>query len=438
MKQEALLNKKIAIKKIESKILYDDKQDIINDNDIEMTNDHCHSDIIIDIIDTIYFPIKDTLLNYNKENDYSIFIHSLSNYINNYYKLFELFPFMNISILNKIEIIYFSYIIFVFTDVQNDEDKDEIRNLLSSVYEEFVKIIMMLSLLYSNKVKKPSEDLTQLKNMSMDYFKSRFKPNIDRISILINDTTNSVINLLLKTTEFFVNYINRQVDLNDNKDLSIIDELNYFKKTISILSSNCLGENNLLKDFKEMITLLNKKGALPYFLPPMNSSKYKYTLVLDLDNTLIRSLGSDIIVRPFAEEFIKELSKYYEIVIFTGSEQKTAESAIKKIDKDMLISYLLDRRYLSNQFSCQIKDLSKIGRDLRKTIIVDDNECFVMRQKENGIIIKFFGGELNDKELFILCKELIELAKENKEDIRFDIQKINSKFQKRYEKMHYI
>ena len=69
MKQEALLNKKIAIKKIESKILYDDKQDIINDNDIEMTNDHCHSDIIIDIIDTIYFPIKDTLLNYNKEND---------------------------------------------------------------------------------------------------------------------------------------------------------------------------------------------------------------------------------------------------------------------------------------------------------------------------------------------------------------------------------
>ena len=105
MKQEALLNKKIAIKKIESKILYDDKQDIINDNDIEMTNDHCHSDIIIGIIDTIYFPIKDTLLNYNKENDYSIFIHSLSNYINNYYKLFELFPFMNISILNKIEII---------------------------------------------------------------------------------------------------------------------------------------------------------------------------------------------------------------------------------------------------------------------------------------------------------------------------------------------
>ena len=170
----------------------------------------------------------------------------------------------------------------------------------------------------------------------------------------------------------------------------------------------------------------------------MNSSKYKYTLVLDLENTLIRSLGSDIIVRPFTEEFIKELSKYYEIVIFTGSERKTAESAIKKIDKDMLISYLLDRRYLSNQFSCQIKDLSKIGRDLRKTIIVDDNECFVMRQKENGIIIKFFGGELNDKELFILCKELIELAKENKEDIRFDIQKINSKFQKRYEKMHYI
>ena len=435
MKQDAkkVFHNKIVMKKIESKTLNEDDQDIINDNDIEMTKDYCHSRIIITILDTIYFPMKDTLLYYNKENDYSIFIHTLSNYITNYYRLFELFPFENISILNKIEIIFFSYIIFVFTEVKNDEDKDEIKILLSSVYDELVKNIMMLSLLYFNKVKNPSEDLIQLKRISTDYFTSRFKPNIDRIALLISDTTNSVIDLLLKITEIFVNSINSQVDLNDNKDLSIIDELNYFKKTISILSSTYTEENTLMKDFKAMITLLDRKGSLPYFLPPMNYMKYKYTLVLDLDRTLISPPKRDgtVIVRPYTEEFIKELANYYEIVIFTGSLQKTAECAIKRFDKDMLISYLLDRRYMSAQFSTTVKDLSKIGRDLKKTIIVDDDEHFVMRQKENGIIIKKYFGEPNDKELIILCKELVELAKKNKEDIRYDIQKINSKFQER-------
>ena len=78
----------------------------------------------------------------------------------------------------------------------------------------------------------------------------------------------------------------------------------------------------------------------------------KKTLVLDLDETLVHSSfkkvkNADIKqsieidgfiqtvyvnVRPYAEEFIVEMSKYYEIVMFTASIQKYALPIFNKID----------------------------------------------------------------------------------------------------------
>ena len=69
---------------------------------------------------------------------------------------------------------------------------------------------------------------------------------------------------------------------------------------------------------------------IPY-LPPINKQK-RYTLVLDLDETLIHfdceeeeedNGGNDeegyYLIRPGAIKFLNELSKYYEIVIFTAA-----------------------------------------------------------------------------------------------------------------------
>ncbi len=50
----------------------------------------------------------------------------------------------------------------------------------------------------------------------------------------------------------------------------------------------------------------------------------QYTLILDLDETLIRFEETDdeggyFLVRPFAQEFLNECAKYYEIIIFTAA-----------------------------------------------------------------------------------------------------------------------
>lgn len=54
-----------------------------------------------------------------------------------------------------------------------------------------------------------------------------------------------------------------------------------------------------------------------------------YTLVLDLDETLIHNVeyGNDsyFLVRPGCVQFIELMAKYYEIVIFTAALQEYAD-----------------------------------------------------------------------------------------------------------------
>ena len=70
-----------------------------------------------------------------------------------------------------------------------------------------------------------------------------------------------------------------------------------------------------------------------------------------------------------------------------------------------------------------MKDLSKIGRPLNSTIIIDNNPLNYKLQKENGICIKSFWGENNeDAALYHLIKILIDIAKDNI-DVRDGISK---------------
>jgi len=80
-------------------------------------------------------------------------------------------------------------------------------------------------------------------------------------------------------------------------------------------------------DQDKLIEALRAKVRVPY-LPPLQNGD-GYTLVLDLDETLIHyeiegEEGGDeedgfYLVRPGAIKFLTELSKYYELVIFTAA-----------------------------------------------------------------------------------------------------------------------
>ncbi|XP_002979786.2 probable C-terminal domain small phosphatase [Selaginella moellendorffii] len=141
--------------------------------------------------------------------------------------------------------------------------------------------------------------------------------------------------------------------------------------------------------------------------PPLDPNKP--TLVLDMDNTLIHAregkatlrLFSGKVVplerymvakRPGVDEFLRDMAKLYEIVVFTAAMQYYADKILDKLDPEGLITH---RLYRDSCVSCDggetmIKDLSRLGRDLKRVVIVDDNPHSFSLQPRNGIPIPAF------------------------------------------------
>jgi len=137
-----------------------------------------------------------------------------------------------------------------------------------------------------------------------------------------------------------------------------------------------------------------------FVLPSLGSSKLgsskTYTLVLDLDETLIHSSedASSFEIRPGMHEFVRRMRALrYEIVVFTSATQDYAEKIIDKIDPEGLIQYRLYRQHAVPWGSLFLKDLSRLGRDLSRTVIIDDISDNFGMQPQNGIAITAWRGD---------------------------------------------
>ena len=115
------------------------------------------------------------------------------------------------------------------------------------------------------------------------------------------------------------------------------------------------------------------------------------------------------------------MAKYYEIVVFTAGVKEYADWVIDQIDPDNKIKHRLYREHtvvsekeraaLQKQMEKDgydlhkhpvpmiLKDLSKIGRSLDKTIIVDNIADNFLMQKLNGIFISTWYDDPFDTEL---------------------------------------
>ena len=133
-------------------------------------------------------------------------------------------------------------------------------------------------------------------------------------------------------------------------------------------------------------------------LPPIKPPK-QLTLYVDLDETLVHfetdgPTGQDLSsghlhVRPYASNFLQELSKVYELVIFTAGTAEYAEEVVNELDPQrIMISHVLSREW--TQVDAQynyVKDLAVLGRPLTHTLLVDNCCESFSRQPENGVLV---------------------------------------------------
>jgi len=121
------------------------------------------------------------------------------------------------------------------------------------------------------------------------------------------------------------------------------------------------------------------------------------------------------------------MSKYYEIVIFTAALKDYADWILNRLDTNDSVHYRLYRQHTNSQSNYHIKDLSKLGRDLSKMIIVDNIPENFQLQPENGIYIKSWFKDPEDNALMELMPLLKEIVIKNVPDVRLALQKFRDK-----------
>ena len=176
-------------------------------------------------------------------------------------------------------------------------------------------------------------------------------------------------------------------------------------------------EKNIILDYEK-----NRVSA-PFL---KNKNQKKYTLVLDLEETLVHIKQSgECILRPGLYQFLKDIKPYYELVSFSNESKYSSEPIIDIIEeKKKFFDYNLYREHLTFIGKEFIKDLSKLGRDIKKVIIVDNISNNFKLSLENGIqILPFFGENNNDNILEELKKILILFYKEKLDDLRVGIRR---------------
>ena len=329
-------------------------------------------------------------------------------------------------------IIFFIYIIFSNFNINSNDKKPEVKN-------NSEKLIQILNenkaWLDKNNYKKNFKENNKLSKQILTnlliQIKFFFKKNPYKENN--NNFIENIINLL---KSYFNSFKKRKI-INILNEIKESPSFSYLLKIINInkiLShySEEKEENNVkegcnVDDFKEY-------SPKPPFLKPI-SPKYKYTLVLDLDETLVHYISDNdsayIEIRPGAEEFIKELSEYYEIIIFTAALKTYADLVIDGIDPDGVVVERLYRQHTISIGNANIKDLDKLGREIKHVIIIDNFMENFSLQSKNGLYIDDFEGNEYDDELEYLKKDLIELAKLNPDDIRLYLKDIQINMNKR-------
>ena len=82
------------------------------------------------------------------------------------------------------------------------------------------------------------------------------------------------------------------------------------------------------------------------------------------------------------------MSQHFELVIFTAAQQDYADWIIDRLDPKGVISHRLYRQHTFMENNTNVKDLSKIGRDLARTLIIDNIPLNFQNQEENGIFLE--------------------------------------------------
>lgn len=167
----------------------------------------------------------------------------------------------------------------------------------------------------------------------------------------------------------------------------------------------------------------NTRPTERYLLPALrNQDADRKCVVIDLDETLVHSSfkpisNADFIVpveidgtvhqvyvlkRPHVDEFLQRMGEMFECVLFTASLAKYADPVADLLDKWGVFRARLFRESCVFHRGNYVKDLSRLGRDLNKVVIVDNSPASYIFHPDNAVPVSSWFDDMSDRELLDL------------------------------------
>uniref|UniRef100_A0AAY4ATP1 protein-serine/threonine phosphatase n=1 Tax=Denticeps clupeoides TaxID=299321 RepID=A0AAY4ATP1_9TELE len=188
------------------------------------------------------------------------------------------------------------------------------------------------------------------------------------------------------------------------------------------------------------------KSPAKYLLPEVSIKDYgKNCVVIDLDETLVHSSfkpisNADFIVpveidgtvhqvyvlkRPHVDQFLQKMGELFECVLFTASLAKYADPVADLLDQWGVFRARLFRESCVFHRGNYVKDLSRLGRELSKVIIVDNSPASYIFHPENAVPVQSWFDDMTDTELLDLIPLFEGLSQE--EDIYSVLQSLRAR-----------
>ena len=387
--------------------------------------------------------------NFNLSNNcfefINIYINSSLNcnfekYFNNYQS--------NIIIHTSIMIMLFNIIItyhISFSPLFLRKFSNYLANLIILSHKSFLLICQLISNVVSSSESKniwvaKLRKMLEEKIIHLDINNKEFNTflYLRNLKMVNNSTVDSLIEIkyysyqIKKYLELLLNIINDKDILKNDfyKLFKNIDSLSfnclndfYFKNVLRIINKNASVTGKNASSYGGMMAIYNIK--VPYL---NNVRNQKFTLVLDLDETLIafkinpNQENGLLKFRPGLDYFLLRMKNLYEIIVFTSATKEYADPIENSIEQNE--KYFDARLYRHHTIIYEndfVKDISRIGRPLDSIIIVDNMPQNFRLQKENGIFIKpFWGDDIFDTALFSLA-DILEKIYNQFDDVRHGI-----------------
>ncbi len=261
----------------------------------------------------------------------------------------------------------------------------------------------------ANNINKEDETLNKIKEFYSESSKIYFP--------IINSNENFVGNYDNYITETLkgISKLNKL-----NFEYALLDPQLYLNMNRNEISRNVIsGKKVVLLDLDE--TLIHGDFQEEY----LNDIDHPYDKIIkftSLDEQEEVSVG--IFVRNGVQKFLEEISKIFDIGIFTASSKDYADAVINYLDpNNEFIKFRLYRNSCIKVNNISIKDLRIIGVDLKNIVLIDNNMYSFANQLGNGILINSFYYDKNDYDLFSVMSYLLTYIAPTD-----DVRKINEMF----------